>query len=116
MQAQPRLHQIRYYGHYSNVARARRRAECPKGPLSGPEESETTVSGAAERRRLRRSWARLMRRIYEIDPLVCTDCGGKMRIVSFILDPAVVRKILDHLGNPHLPPVRAPPPGAVALS
>ena len=113
---EPRLHQIRYYGHYSNVARARRTAVSPSVALPGPGESETTEPGAAERRRLRRSWARLIRRIFEVDPLVCTDCGGEMRIVSFILDPAVVRKILNHLGDSHLPPARAPPPGAVALS
>ncbi len=53
--------------------------------------------GAAERRRLRRSWAQLIRRIYEVDPLTCTECGGQMRIIAFLLDPGVVRKILDHL-------------------
>ena len=54
---------------------------------------------AAERRRLRRSWAQMIRRIYEVDPLTCTECGGEMRILAFLLDPAVVRKILDHLAE-----------------
>ncbi len=37
------------------------------------------------------------RRVYEVDPLVCTRCGGEMRVISVILDPKVIRKILDHI-------------------
>jgi hypothetical protein len=29
--------------------------------------------------------------------LICKNCGGKMRIVSFITEPSVIRQILDHL-------------------
>ncbi len=39
------------------------------------------------------------RRVYEVDPLVCTRCGGEMRVISVILDPKVIRKILDHIRN-----------------
>ena len=53
---------------------------------------------AAERRRLRRQWARMLRRIFEVDPLLC-DCGSRMRILSFITSPAVITKILTHLGS-----------------
>jgi len=53
--------------------------------------------GAAERRCLRRSWAQLIRRIYEVDPLTCTECGGQMRSIAFLMDPVVVSTILDHL-------------------
>jgi hypothetical protein len=43
--------------------------------------------------------------VYEIDLLDCPDCGGRLRIVSAIEDPAVIRKILTHLG---LAPSSAP--------
>ena len=33
-----------------------------------------------------------------MDPLVCPRCGFPMRVISFIEDPSVVRRILDHLG------------------
>ncbi len=46
----------------------------------------------------RRNWARLIQKIYEVDPLVCPKCQGQMRIISFIEDPEVIRKILEHLG------------------
>ena len=35
--------------------------------------------------------------MYEIEPLVCRRCGAEMRVVSFITDPRVVRRVVDHL-------------------
>jgi 16S rRNA C1402 N4-methylase RsmH len=40
-------------------------------------------------------WARLIKNIFEADPLLCT-CGGRMCIVSFITDPRIVDRILQH--------------------
>ena len=44
----------------------------------------------------RASWARLIKKIFEVDPLLCT-CGAEMKIVSFITDTRVVDRILRHL-------------------
>ncbi len=30
------------------------------------------------------SWAMLIKRVYEVDPLCCPECGGPMQVVSFI--------------------------------
>jgi hypothetical protein len=46
----------------------------------------------------RKSWARLIQKIYEVDPLVCPKCQGAMRIISSIEDQSVIRAILEHLG------------------
>ncbi len=46
----------------------------------------------------RKSWARLIQKIYEVDPLVCPKCLGTMRIISFIEDGQVIRAILEYLG------------------
>jgi len=35
---------------------------------------------------------------YEVDPLGCPKCFGAMRIIAFIEDPDVMKKILKHLG------------------
>jgi hypothetical protein len=53
----------------------------------------TTVSHAA----CRSAWARLIAKVYEIDPLVCPRCGSEMRLIAVITDPAEVRTILRHL-------------------
>ena len=34
----------------------------------------------------------------EVDPLVCTHCCGLMKVISFIYEREVIKKILDHLG------------------
>lgn len=42
---------------------------------------------------------------------VCPQCSGRIRIISFIEDPAIVQRILTHLGLWHVPArKRAPPP------
>ena len=39
----------------------------------------------------------MIRRVYEVDPLVCPRCGAEMRVIAFITEPRVIRRILDHL-------------------
>jgi hypothetical protein len=43
------------------------------------------------------TWARLIAKIYEIDPLVCPKCGSEMKVLSVITDPYEIKKILKHL-------------------
>jgi len=63
-------------------------------------------------RGLNRSWARLIQKIYEVDPLLCPVCKGKMKIIAFIEDYKVVKKILDYLGIYEFGKKRAPPRAA----
>jgi len=53
----------------------------------------------------------LIKRVYEIDPLCCPQCGGTMKVVAFIEAPQgdVIAKILRHCGLWHAS--RAPPAG-----
>jgi hypothetical protein len=63
------------------------------------------------------SWAALMHRAFAIDVLACPRCGGRLRLIATLHDPAVIRKILAHVGlAPSGPsPGPAPPePGAAA--
>ena len=59
----------------------------------------------------RMSWARLLKRVFDIDIEHCPHCGGTMKIIAAIEQPAVITKILDHLGQstraPPLAPARA---------
>ena len=76
-----------------------------------PSESQAggTHSRAAEEatppQRLRYSWAELMRRVFERDVLECPRCSGRMRLISTITQPEVIRAILECIGLP----ARAPP-------
>ena len=53
----------------------------------------------------------LIKRVYEIDPLACPECGGQMKVVAFIEPPQgeVIEKILRHCGLWHASSPRAPP-------
>jgi len=53
-------------------------------------------------------WAVLMQRSFGFDSLRCPKCDHKMRVLATILEPAAVRKILDHLGVRADPLPRAP--------
>ena len=56
------------------------------------------------------TWAKLIRKVCEADPLTCPECQGKMRLTALIDDPHVVRRILEHLARwAPLPPQRGPP-------
>jgi ribosomal protein S27E len=72
-----------------------------------PEPPEKDSGWLKERRR---SWARLIRRIYEADPQLCR-CGQTMRVVGFVTQAPVIRKILGHVGRregPLILPGRVP--------
>ena len=45
-------------------------------------------------RRRRQLWAVLLKKIWDIDALKCPQCGGQMKVVSFIEQPLVIRRIL----------------------
>lgn len=49
------------------------------------------------------AWARLIARVYEVDPLRCPRCGATMRLIAFIVERAVIVRILDPLGEPTAP-------------
>jgi hypothetical protein len=81
---------VRYYGRYSNVSRGKQQKNGSDNVIPCILEPEGKV--------VRRNWARLIQKIYEVNPLVCPKCQGAMRIIGSIEDPAVIRAILDHLG------------------
>ena len=59
-------------------------------------------------------WAALMHRAFSIDFLACPDCGGQLRSIATLHDPAVIRKILAHVGR--APSEQSPGPAPPASS
>ena len=97
----PREQMVRYVGYYSNKCRGmRRKAALPANEPLIIKEARKTAS-------IR--WARLIAKVYLDDPLVCPECKGKMRIVAFIDEDAVIVKILKHVGLWERPLAHAPP-------
>jgi transposase len=104
----PRLHLTRFYGAYANKVR-RLRLPARDNPAPVPAEDEDTDFVKARKA----SWARLIRRLYEVDPLLCPRCGTLMEILAVITDPPVIDRILRHLHDASIPDpfagARAPP-------
>jgi hypothetical protein len=69
---------------------------------------------AAQAARVRSTWARLIHKAYEVDPLECPRCKGPVRVIALIDDAAVIRKILSHLGLWAPQPARGRQPGQPA--
>jgi hypothetical protein len=104
----PKVHLARYHGvlapHYKY-----RKLIVPNPPL--PKIEPKQPHEPAPKGRIR--WARLLSRVFNINMEICSECGGSVKIIAAIEDPAVIRKILDHLGLLNRPPTihaaRGPP-------
>jgi hypothetical protein len=81
---------VRYYGFYSNVSRGLRQKENVDNLIPRVLEPD-------ENAKPNWNWARLIQKIYEVDPLTCPQCQGIMRVISIIEDQIVINKILRHL-------------------
>jgi hypothetical protein len=97
------------------VARAEPEAStvepCPPATPADEQREDAKPDGARPRYR---AWADLMRRAFETDVLSCPRCGGRMVVLATIEDPAVIQRILTHLGlsmeaGEALPAARASP-------
>ena len=72
-------------------------------------EAPPIENDTAETRAARGVWARLIKKIYEVDTLICSECSGPMRIISIIEEGDVIRKIMEHLKLWEEPDPRPPP-------
>ena len=83
---------VRYYGYYGNVSRGKRKKH------DQDELIPSILEPDGSSKEHRKNWARLIQKIYEVDPLTCPKCQGRMRILAFLEDEQVIEKILKHLG------------------
>ena len=102
----PRLHLIRFHGVLAPNAKLRElvvpQGSEPAAPTTPRGECE---ANCAHHRPVRLSWAKLLKRVFEIDMEHCPNCGGELKIIAAILEQPVIEKILTHLGLQ----ARAPP-------
>ncbi len=84
---------VRYYGFYSSVSRGKRKKSDQDDLIPSILEpvEDPDFSGEGSSKEHRKNWARLIQKIYEVDPLTCPKCSGTMKILSFIEDLDVTR-------------------------
>jgi hypothetical protein len=97
---------VRYYGLYANAHRGMiKKASLGSFPLR---------IGEDELRRLpAKGWAEMIRKVYEVDPMLCPRCGGQTKVIAFLTDYAVVDRIINHLKLSFV--AERPPPPQVAF-
>ena len=88
-----------YYDVYSSSYRGKERKE-----KRGDQPFE--IKKRKGRAKASASWAWLTHKIFEMDPLLCPNCGKAIKIISFITNHQEVKKILRHIGEEN---ERAPP-------
>ena len=88
----------------------------PAGRGKGGKTTNEAPDRTPAERHVAMSWAQRLKRVFNIDITTCQACGGTMKVIAAIEDPAVIRKILDHLGHnasttvpTSFPQPRAPP-------
>jgi hypothetical protein len=83
---------VRYYGYYSNVCRGQRKKADKDVLVACVLQPEELSKGHLK------NWAKLIKKIYDVDPLMCPRCHAQMAIIAFIEAEDVIEKILKHLG------------------
>jgi hypothetical protein len=104
----PRRHRRHYHGVFAPnspmrpkvVANAKKhpKSSIPPGVRESAEKIEKVSLG----------WAKLIARIYEVNPLLC-PCGKEMKILAFVTHTAEIRRILCGIGWPAEIPEFDPP-------
>jgi hypothetical protein len=96
---------VRYYGLYANAHRGKvKKAGLGLSPLRILEEELRPIPS--------KGWAEMIRKVYEVDPMVCPQCGATMKVIAFLTDYAVVDRIINHLKLTFV--AERPPPPHIA--
>ena len=100
----PRLHLIRFHGVLAPNAKLRSKVVPVPAQRTTVGEGDCKHAHSAS---VRMTWARLLKRVFDIDIERCTNCGGKLKIIAVIEEPDVIERVLTHLGLCAQPPPRA---------
>ncbi len=103
----PRLNLIRFHGVLAPNAKLRPQI-IPGRPDTLKDTSDELQGAPPQSTRARISWARLLKRVFDIDIERCPHWGGTLKIIAAIENPSVSARILAHLGLPTRAPPRAP--------
>ena len=95
----PRMHLTRYHGvlaphsqHRAAVTPAHRGRGAATPPVSGADAAKPLPP-----RHVAMSWARRLKRVFDVEIERCTRCGGQLKIIASIEEPQLIAKILSHL-------------------
>ncbi len=113
----PRVNLTRFHGVFAPNSRYRSGIVTQSSHRKFAEKEARTES----EKRGARAWASRLKRVFNIDISTGESCGGAVRVIACIEDPAVISKILSHLqayanNQVVLPASQAPPKGLLLNS
>ena len=56
------------------------------------------VSDYNGKRRPSKKWRELIKKVWEVDPMICPRCGKPMKVIALIDEPGAIYDILSYLG------------------
>jgi len=95
----PGVNLTRFHGVFAPNSKYRskvtpaRRGKCKKS--NSADQADQTPA----EKRASMTWAKRLKRVFNIDVETCRECGGDVHIIASIEDPAVIKNILAHLDN-----------------
>jgi len=104
----PRVNLTRFHGVFAPNSKCRALVT-PAKRGRGKTVKALNVQTPAEKR-ASVTWAQRLKRVFNIDIETCCECGGNVRIIASIEDPAVIQKILAHLDDNAISAITAPLP------
>ena len=99
----PRRHRHHFYGVFAPNSPQRKQvaANAQKRLENTARAKQETVE---KTKKASQNWAKLIQRIYEVDPLTCSSCGKKIKIIAFVTHSAHIQRILSGIGWPTVVP------------
>ena len=94
----PRAHLTRYHGVFASASPDRPRiVPATRAAAANPASPHGAASAADCSPSL--TWAQRLKRVFGIDLETCRQCGGRLRVIASIEQPALIERILGHLGR-----------------
>ena len=103
----PQLHLIHLHGVLAPNATLRK-AVVPVPTETTPGHRGDCAHMPASSTKGRMRWVQLLKRVFDIDIKHYPHCGGQLKLIAAIEEPAVIQRTLTHLGLAVQPPPRAP--------
>ncbi len=112
----PRVNLTRFHGIFAPNSKLRSQVTPAKRGRGRQRPGVESAEKTPAEKHAAMTWAKRLKRVFDMDVQTCDACGGAVKIVAAIEDPVAIKKILDHLEEQgampqayHRPAVRGPP-------
>jgi len=95
----PRVNLTRFHGVFAPNSKYRSRVTPARRGKRKKRYQANDIDQTHAEKRASMTWAKRLKRVFNLDVETCDKCGGDVRIIASIEDPVVIQKILAHLDS-----------------